>query len=379
MTLQAHTWKKTGSAAVRVILPAAALMLFVHEASSAASGIRDGLRVCGELLIPSVYPMMILCAFFLRCGAADGIGRLLSPLMRLLALPDCAGAVLLTALVGGYPVGARGVQLLRARDRIDDRQAAHLLHFCVCAGPGFIVNAVGAGLFRSRTLGMLLFAVQVVSVLLLGLLSRFIMRLRPPVRHSPAHAAAEPICDALVDAVTDASASMIALCAFVLAFSGLLAALSQLTLFRAGVPALLLHLLPEVTAAVQTAAVLHSPVLAAFALGWGGLCVHGQIRVLSGVRGGEFLPFRLLHGLLAAGLTALLLRLLPHSLDTALPVSASPQLAATAANGGYSAALLLLVAVFLLSMPQGRGVRPIPAKTSKKIRKKHSAARENML
>lgn len=308
-------------------------------------GIRTGLTVCGEMLIPSLFPMMVLCGFFVRCGAADAVGRLLAPVTRrLFHLPGCAGPVVLTAMIGGYPIGAQGVRTLLDRGALTRAEAAHMMRFCICAGPGFAVAFAGAGLFGSTVRGLLFYGAQVTAALALGIATR-----GPTPSAGKADAPHEPPAQALTGAVTAAAQSMLALCAFVLLFAGLRAGLPDLN--RLPVLRRALDLLLEVTGAVQAARAMGQPTAAAFALGFGGLCVHAQLRAICPVCPRGFFLWRLLHGAWTALLFAAGNALLPAS-ATVLPASAVPTVYASAGNGPFSAALLGMVAIFLLSLPE---------------------------
>lgn len=325
------------------------VMLFSTHISNA---VRDALSLCGELLIPSLFPMMIVSALFLQTGTAVQLGRLLSPVTRrLFALPGCAGSVFLTAMVGGYPVGARGIRALLDTGQISPAQARRMTLFCVGAGPGFVVSVVGGGLFGRPALGAVLLSAQILSAVLLGILSRFtepVASSAPETLKSPVRS---PFSTALTDSVREAASAILSLCAFVLAFSALQALLNQFPFFRIPCMSRLLSVLSEVTEGVKVARAIGSPILAAFALGWGGLCVHVQIRAVSGIGSRWFLLFRLLHGLFAAACTFLMLALLPDPDFAVLAVSGIPQLTVRTPTSLFSAALLGLVSVFLLTLP----------------------------
>ena len=159
----------------RAILFAAVALLFVLLTAFSrpcAAGALAVLERCGSTLIPSLFPFLVLCGFAVRCGFAQRCGRLFAPLTRaLFCLPGCTAAVILTAWIGGYPVGARGIRSLLDRGAITAEQAARMSCFCVGAGPGFLVAAVGEGIFHSTALGLLLLAAQLFSALILGVVS----------------------------------------------------------------------------------------------------------------------------------------------------------------------------------------------------------------
>ena len=82
-----------------------ALMLYPQESMQAA---RDGLTLCGNVIIPSLFPFFVLSSLVVELGLAGYLGRMLEGVMRPLFNVSgvCASAFAL-GFVGGYPVGAR--------------------------------------------------------------------------------------------------------------------------------------------------------------------------------------------------------------------------------------------------------------------------------
>ena len=78
------------------------------------------------------------------------------------------GSVVLLSLIGGYPMGAKSIAGLLEQGRLDRATAQRMLPFCCCAGPSFIITAVGSGMFGSAQAGILLYLVQLFVSILLG-------------------------------------------------------------------------------------------------------------------------------------------------------------------------------------------------------------------
>ncbi len=356
-------------------LYSAVAMLFVLLtifSRPSAQGARISLERCGATLIPSLFPFLVLCGFAVRCGFAERCGRILAPVTRVLFnLPGCTAAFILTALVGGYPVGARGIRQLLDRGAITKEEAARMTCFCVGAGPGFVVAAVGEGIFRSTALGLILLSAQVLAALLLGIATGFLSRRKGMVScKKKIQTEPEPAGQALVASVADGAQAMLSLCAFVVLFGALLGLCNQLQLpallaqllQRIGVPLpaglSILPVLLEVCSGTASAACTAETAifLTAFSLGWGGLCVHFQIFSVLGdlpFSKRRFFGFRMLHGFIAGGLSALLVPLLPAG--NSIVVSGVITPVQTTHGLPFTLALLLMIFVFLLSLPFGGG------------------------
>ena len=73
-------------------------------------GAKNGLMYAFGVLIPSLFPFMFLANFSVEYGISGKIGRVLSPFTeKILYLPGEAGVTVLLSLIGGFPVGAVGI------------------------------------------------------------------------------------------------------------------------------------------------------------------------------------------------------------------------------------------------------------------------------
>ena len=91
-------------------------------------GAADGLLYCAQVLIPSLFPFMVLSSFVVNSGISAALSRILSPVtVHLFRLPGSAGVTILLSMFCGYPVGARGVRSLLSQRLITQQQAARML------------------------------------------------------------------------------------------------------------------------------------------------------------------------------------------------------------------------------------------------------------
>lgn len=294
------------------------LLLLLSRAEAAREGAVWGLDLCLRLLIPSLLPLFALSGLMSRLGLGELLGRILGRGMaRLFGVSGAGASAFIMGLCGGYPLGAATAAELYRSGRISREEGELLLGFCDNTGPAFAVAALGTGAFRSTGVGFFLYGIHVLSALLTGFILRGRQRSSAPASPAPPLA----FSPALTAAVSAAGKAMLGVCTWVIVFSALLFALNARgTLdLLAGALALrmgwelsfaraLIWSLFELSGTVGMMARLSlSPLtlsLAAFALSWGGLCVHFQSLSVSGdlsVR--RRLPGKLLHGLLAAALS----------------------------------------------------------------------------
>lgn len=309
------------------------LMLYPQDSMSAA---REGLMLCYNVIIPSLFPFFVLSALVVDLGLAGYIGRALEGFMRpLFNVPGACASAFVLGFVGGYPVGARTALSLYQKGMCTKTEAERLLSFCNNSGPAFILGVVGAGVFASSRVGVLLYLAHAAASICVGLFFRFYRRGKKgrEARVSPKFEA-ERFTTAFTGAVKNSFLSTLNICAFVVFFtvvirllflSGALPALARLL----GVLLSPLGFTQEWAERLLTGAIeLSSGVwtlsgaggmagrmsMAAFMLGWAGLSVHCQVLSFlggSGLSVRTYIAGKFLHGGLAALFTALLVRLFP--------------------------------------------------------------------
>ncbi len=298
-----------------------ALFVLLTASSQVIACASAGLRLCGELIVPSLFPFFVLSLLLGKLGFPEALGRRLSPLtQRLFSVSGKGATALVMGLTGGYPMGALYLAELLERGEISVREAERLLGFCNNSGPAFLVGAVGAGVFGSEKAGLLLYAAHILAALTAGVLLR--SGQVPKVESQPPAAATPlPFARALSEAVRGAVPALLSVCGFVIlftVFTGLLEANGFLALFgkllSAILPlgmqqsrALLLGFWEIGSGVGALRGLALSPAslaLAAGIVGWGGVSVLFQsLAVLADlpVKTGTMLLGRVLSAVLGAG------------------------------------------------------------------------------
>ena len=374
--LLAKPWVRDGALGAALLCAVLSLTLWPQDAMEAA---RSGLALCGNVIIPSLFPFFVLSSLVVELGLAGYLGRLLEGVMRPLFRVNgaCASAVAL-GFIGGYPVGARTALSLYEKGMCTRTEAQRLLAFCNNSGPAFILGVVGAGVFASSRAGVLIYLAHAAASLCVGLLFRFYGRDEEPRRRGgPPCIRTTRFSSAFTGAVTGALRSTLHICAFVVFFlvvvrlltrSGLLTGLAEvlgswfapLGFDRVWAQRLLTGLL-EMTSGVCTlsgdGSLTGRLSMAAFLLGWAGVSVHCQVLSFlggSGLSAGTYLAGKLLHGILAALFTGVLAAHIPLGAPVAALLSSqADDLAAldfhTALTLSTAAAWITFLAFLLLS------------------------------
>lgn len=339
--------------AAKCLLLALCCVLLTVFSQGSREGAANGIKLCLNVLAPSLFPFMAVTNLFAQTGLCQRLGRPLNKItQKLFGLSGAAAPVILMSLIGGYPVGAGGIAQLRRQNALSDSEAEQAALFAVCAGPGFVISFAGAGLLGSVNIGLIIFATQVMSVLLTAPLARLLRREKSHYSKGELSLSSVPFSQALVISVYSAAKSMLIICAFVLlfsAFSGMLFQMMPGSAFLTAAAAML-----EVSSGIVNLS-RSSPVEAvAFFIGFGGICVHFQIfAALGEVRVSKtlFFLFRIIQGLLTTALTHIGLRLVPQK-EAVFSTSHVDRAAVFGGSVLSGAALVGVTICFLASVKQ---------------------------
>ncbi|MCL1819918.1 MAG: sporulation protein [Oscillospiraceae bacterium] len=304
-----------------IIISSAGLLIQPQLASLAA---REGISLCLDIIVPSLFPFFVLSTLFVELGSARYLGNALEGVMRpLFRLNGACSAAVVLGFIGGYPVGARTAIALYEKGNCTKTEAERLLSFCNNSGPAFILGAVGAGIFGGTKAGWLLYGAHILASLTVGLIFRF-YKYREPIGESARNAPerAVRLSTAFTESVRSSFYAMFNVCAFVIFFAVTIRMLytfeiMSATPFAAG--------LIEVTSGLWMLKGLNADVaqrlaMAAFMLGWAGVSIHCQVLSFigeSGLRSWTYITGKLLHG----GISSLYILIILRVFNFGLPVS----------------------------------------------------------
>ena len=307
------------------------LLLHPQEAVDAA---KTGMHLCVNVVVPSLFPFLILSGLVVRLGFAQSLKRILEPVMRpVFGLSGSCASALALGLIGGYPVGAKTAVSLYRERQINKKEVERLLAFCNNCGPAFLFGVVGAGVFANSRIGLLLYLIHILASILVGIVFQLLFG-SVPSSFNKTHPANEmqSFPKALTGSIQDAISSSLNIGGFIVSFTilirfafsaGLIPAIGGLLARIPGIShsdseAMLVGMI-ELSSGVwglkEASAALPSKVaMAAFMLGWAGLCVHCQVLSFTEDEDLSIRPYltgKLLHGIISTLLFGLLFRLAP--------------------------------------------------------------------
>lgn len=350
--IQRRTIQNSGIA----ILTGVAILLLLQYPDAVHNGINRGLSVFRTVIIPTLFPFMLLAGWLADSSLCRHPGKWTQAIARrLFGLPGCCAPAILLSLVGGYPAGMVAISRLYRQGQIQQEELQRMTAFCICGGPGFIVGTVGVGLLGSVQAGWLLYAAQAVTAVTIGIwLGR---------HHKAAEGDAAPTVPRRTFAhmVADTCRALLSMCGFVTAAAMLLSLMDGLGIPRgiaavlrcstAAVSATLAGILEVSCGCVAVAGLPLAPLWLSLCLGWGGLSVHGQLAAALPEKRVIHTPFwgwRILQSVAGGGVAMLLFRLFPPRLSVgASPLSPLPF--SVSATSSYMLLLLCFLTMLCFS------------------------------
>lgn len=305
--------------------------------SQMRQGAYNGLVLAENTIIPSLLPLLIIFLIIMKTGARDVLARAFGfASVYLFNLPKITFPAIFLGLIGGYPTGALLTCELLDSQEIDYKQARAMLRFNFCGGCGFIITAVGTAALSSLKAGVILFASNIISNIIIGFAMSFTDKRAKSEYYS--FSESRGFGSALTDATDSAVKSVLNITAFIVLFSAVDNIVS--------LPDFLLPV-AEITNGICTGTDFSLPEISAY-LAFGGLCIHAQLLPIilkCKMNYAEFLLSRIVSALLSYCVTKLMLLAFP--MDTAVFSNSSEQVAVFS-SVNLALSVLLILGCFVL-------------------------------
>ena len=183
------------------------LILLILDSRTASAGIRDGIELCLEAVIPSIFPFLVICSL-LTSLEFSFLSRFLQPIRKVCGIPVGAENIFILGFLSGYPTGAQIINQAWLSGRLEKKDANRMLGFCSNAGPSFIFGICSMYLPTSKI--WLLWLIHILSAIITAFLlpgkTNHLAKPQPPLNTS------------LPDAIKKSSSTMAIICAWIVMF-----------------------------------------------------------------------------------------------------------------------------------------------------------------
>lgn len=314
----------------------AILIIFSAEAKAGAIA---GIKLCENIIIPSLLPILILTNTLLKSKCSLAFEQIFGKIThRLFKLPKCCATAIIFGLVSGYPSGAVLTSSLYNDGLITKQEAKRLMCFNFCGGGAFIITAVGTMTLNSTHAGIILFSSNILSSIII-LVFTSIFAEKPQSKDVEKNEILN-ITDALISSVEASIKSILIMSTYIILFSTLINLID--------LPSYIYPLI-EITNGICKA---KNPIpieYCAFFLCFGGLCVHFQIiGILKQIDMSypTFLLYRIGGAVLAFFITKGYLLLFPNE-ESVFSNLSTPTLQVTQINTGFGIIMIIGCAVLI--------------------------------
>ena len=253
---------------------------------------KDGLTTALYIVLPSIFPFMVLSKFIISSGLHNIISGLISrPFENFFGINRRYATVFILGSLGGYPIGSIILSSLLKRNEISVKNAEHLVGICNNASPMFIVGTVGTLLLGNTYYGYILYAIHLLCVILCGFIMKIIFNSEQSCELSTKKSTSS--ISPLSEAVTSSGINMINIASYIIVFSVISKFIVML--FKSTDCSFILCLL-EITTGIKYCVSSSLPEilklsLVSFALGFSGLCVFSQSKAVLGELNISFLKY----------------------------------------------------------------------------------------
>ena len=257
-----------------VALTIVGVLLIVFSAP-VKQGVSNGIDICLNTVIPSMFPFMCLGQIAINCISDEYVPKFIEKaFFYTFGLPKQAIKTVIIGLCGGYPTGSFVASTQFEKGELSAAQAKKIMLFSLNSGPAFSILAVGENMCHSKVLGLFVFISSTLSCIITGIILGAIGKNSETLEAKPAEFKKDSLSQEFTQSVEKSVGASLKMCGWIMIFS---AALSLAE--NPGIPEsvkTILDAVSEVT--VGCIKNSNSPVILAAVISWGGICVHCQIK-----------------------------------------------------------------------------------------------------
>lgn len=196
--------------------------VFFFETPVIIERMKKGLALCSGVLIPTLFPFMVLSELLMISGIDRMLSKILGNILeKIFMIPRCATSAFILGLLCGFPVGTVIAYSLYDKGKISNDELLHLLLFCNIQSSAFIINTVGLSMLGSKNAGLILYASQIIALIVTG---AAYPRIFPPKKSSidlkiSDKVSHEGLTLRFTRSIKSSVLSVLSICGFVLFFS----------------------------------------------------------------------------------------------------------------------------------------------------------------
>lgn len=278
-------------------------ILFLLNPQNVKISIINGLLICGNVIIPSMFPFMVISLIIAKSDILYNI-----PFPKKYIKYKLPIFIFILSSIGGYPIGAKIICNEFTSGKLTEKCSESLLLSCINAGPSFVILTVGCGILNSQKAGILLYISHILSSAIIFLITHKNVKSNNYDKFENS----QTVSEIFVNSVYDASFGTVNICGYLLISSAILSLVTtENTIIK-----LIFKSTLEIGNAILSTENIY--ILSAI-LGFGSFSVIFQIINISkpfSPKISKIILFKLLHSLMSVCFTYILLKLFPIKTQT---------------------------------------------------------------
>lgn len=202
------------------------LLLFcMTDTASTAGAVSESINKCLNIVIPSLYAMLVVSSLFIRSGVNGLFPRWAGKLTRaIFGMESSIFPIFTFSMVAGYPVGVKMLCDEYSAGRLSKRRAELLSGLCFGAGPAFVFGCISRQLYSSDRAGLVILISNVSANFILAFIMSVV--LRKTAQEQPRRKSRGISAEMFTDCVLCSGRAMADICIMVVFFSVFAAFLS---------------------------------------------------------------------------------------------------------------------------------------------------------
>ncbi len=301
-------------------------MLIINYHSVRLSVI-DALMICGNSIIPSLFPISFLSTLLVSSGAISSVSSKIS-IYILFGVSQASG----------YPVGSILLNNAVKENLINKNNAERILPALICAGPSFIISFVGEQILGNITVGIYLYISQILANMIV-----FIILKNCDTKIKKTNSF--NVISVFSEAVKSSASSVMTVCTYIVLFFALKPIIAD---FLGNQISEYIIYFCEVSSGVLTSKNFY---ITCCILAWGGLCVMLQIKGVSSyikISFGRIIKWRFLCVIISCIILKALVTVFPVKREVFSNITEKPILS-FGGSIGFVIVFIFSVFVFLMS------------------------------
>lgn len=292
--------------------------LILFRAEAIMNHTKETLIMCFNIIIPSLFPFFVCSSLLIYSGFGTVIAKYAEKIMRpLFNVAPAGAAALVVGIISGFPSGAICTADLYASGNLSEIEAERLLAFCNNSGPLFIIGSVGIAIYSSPLLGAVLYAVHIMSSLIVGVIFSNYGKSRHNSPPTAVNTKEFTLSQSVSESIRTASKNILTVCFSIIFFAPIAQTVLELIPMSRFSDAVLSGIFEFSSGILKISQIDDSMIkklaITSFILGFSGISVHLQVMAVTSKSDLSLKPYflgKILHAFLSAFICALIMLLL---------------------------------------------------------------------